>query len=118
MRSSHAILRLGTTHVEAESTMTKPSFRPILVAFLVLQLAACTKAPTVNSGRPTVEVAAPVERVVEDRDTFPGRFDAVEAVEVRPRVSGYVDSVHFKDGDAVKKGDLLFRIDPRPYAAA
>jgi len=98
--------------------MTKPSFRPILVAFLVLQLAACTKAPTVNSGRPTVEVAAPVERVVEDRDTFPGRFDAVEAVEVRPRVSGYVDSVHFKDGDAVKKGDLLFRIDPRPYAAA
>src|SRR5437867_3765561 len=45
------------------------------------------------------------------------RLDAVDSVEVRPRVSGYLQAVHFRDGALVKKGDLLFTIDPRPYAA-
>ena len=89
----------------------------VITAF-ALSAVGCSKAPTAASGPSIVDVAAPLERVIVDRDTFPGRFDAVESVEVRPRVSGYVDSVNFKDGDTVKKGDLLFVIDPRPYAAA
>jgi len=88
------------------------------IAAFALPVFGCSKAPAAASALPTVEVAAPLERIIVDRDTFPGRFDAVESVEVRPRVSGYVDSVNFKDGDTVKKGDLLFVIDPRPYAAA
>jgi multidrug efflux system membrane fusion protein len=51
-------------------------------------------------------------------DEYTGRFDAVETVEVRARVSGYLTAVHFKDGQAVKKGDLLFVIDPRPFERA
>ena len=89
----------------------------VITAF-ALSAVGCSKAPTAASGPSIVDVAAPLERVIVDRDTFPGRFDAVESVEVRPRVSGYVDSVNFKDGETVKKGDLLFVIDPRPYAAA
>jgi RND family efflux transporter MFP subunit len=89
----------------------------VITAF-ALPVFGCSKALPAASASPTVEVAAPLERVIIDRDTFPGRFDAIESVEVRPRVSGYVDSVNFKDGGTVKKGDLLFVIDPRPYAAA
>ena len=89
----------------------------VITAF-ALSVLGCSKAPPAASDPPTVEVVAPLERVIVDRDTFPGRFDAVDSVEVRPRVNGYIDSVNFKDGDIVKKGDLLFIIDPRPYAAA
>ena len=70
----------------------------VITAF-ALSAVGCSKAPTAASGPSIVDVAAPLERVIVDRDTFPGRFDAVESVEVRPRVSGYVDSVNFKDGD-------------------
>ena len=64
---------------------------------------------------PTVIVAKPVQRTVSDFDEYVGRFAAVNSVEVRARVSGYLDSVHFKDGQMVKKGDLLFTIDKRPF---
>jgi RND family efflux transporter MFP subunit len=55
---------------------------------------------------------------VTEWNEFTGRFVAVESVEVRARVSGFIDSVHFKDGQVVKQGDLLFVIDPRPYKLA
>jgi RND family efflux transporter MFP subunit len=64
---------------------------------------------------PTVIVAQPVQRTVSDFDEYVGRFAAVSTVDVRARVSGYLDSVHFKDGQMVKKGDLLFTIDKRPF---
>jgi RND family efflux transporter MFP subunit len=64
---------------------------------------------------PQVSVAAVVEKRVKDWDEFTGRFQAVETVEIRPRVSGYIDKVAFKEGGLVKQGDLLFVIDPRPY---
>jgi RND family efflux transporter MFP subunit len=64
-----------------------------------------------------VSVAQVVSRPVTDFDEFTGRFVAVERVEVRPRVSGYIDSVVLKPGREVKKGDVLFTIDPRPYEA-
>jgi RND family efflux transporter MFP subunit len=64
---------------------------------------------------PAVTVAKPVKRTVSDFDEYVGRFTAVNSVEVRARVSGYLDGVHFKDGQIVKQGDLLFTIDKRPF---
>ncbi|HEY6870417.1 MAG TPA: efflux RND transporter periplasmic adaptor subunit [Novosphingobium sp.] len=66
----------------------------------------------------TVGVAAPLVRDVTQWDQYIGRFSASQVVEVRPRVSGAVTAIHFRDGDVVRKGALLFTIDPRPYAAA
>jgi RND family efflux transporter MFP subunit len=66
---------------------------------------------------PQVSVAKVLERRVKDWDEFAGRLQAVETVEIRPRVSGYIDRVAFTEGSQVKRGDLLFVIDPRPYQA-
>ena len=64
---------------------------------------------------PTVAVAKPIKRTVFDFDEYVGRFTAINSVEVRARVSGYLDKLHFKDGQLVKQGDLLFTIDKRPF---
>jgi membrane fusion protein, multidrug efflux system len=64
---------------------------------------------------PTVIFAKPVTRTVVDYDEYVGRFFAINFVEVRARVSGYLDKLHFKDGQLVKQGDLLFTIDKRPF---
>jgi RND family efflux transporter MFP subunit len=66
---------------------------------------------------PAVTVAAPVVREVLDYDDYTGRLAAIEEVEVRARVKGYLESIGFKDGDDVKKGQVLFQIDPRPFDA-
>jgi RND family efflux transporter MFP subunit len=66
---------------------------------------------------PQVSVASALERDVTEWDEFTGRLEAVESVEVRPRVTGYIESVNFTEGSIVRKGDLLFVIDPRPYRA-
>lgn len=66
---------------------------------------------------PKVSVAAALERDVTEWDEFTGRLEAVESVEIRPRVTGYIESVNFAEGSVVRKGDLLFVIDPRPYRA-
>jgi len=67
---------------------------------------------------PQVSVATPLQQPVTDWDEFTGRLQAVETVEVRPRVSGYLESVNFREGTFVEKGDLLYVIDTRPYQAA
>jgi RND family efflux transporter MFP subunit len=67
---------------------------------------------------PEVTVSQPVTKNITEWDEYTGRFDAVEAVEVQARVSGYLDKVNFTDGQEVKAGDLLFEIDPRPYERA
>jgi len=86
-----------------------------------LLLAACARDEAAQPGaappRPQVTVAAAVSRKVTDSGEFTGRFEAVERVEVRPRVSGYISSVNFQQGSEVNKGDVLFIIDPRPYQA-
>ncbi len=66
---------------------------------------------------PEVSVAQVLEKRVKDWDEFTGRLQAVETVEIRPRVSGYIDKVAFTEGTQVRRGDLLFIIDPRPYQA-
>src|SRR5271165_2047890 len=64
---------------------------------------------------PPVTVATPIRKEVVEWDEYTGRTEAVESVDVRPRVSGYIDQISFKDGQLVKPGDILFVIDPRPY---
>ncbi|MGZ8214475.1 MAG: efflux RND transporter periplasmic adaptor subunit [Methylosarcina sp.] len=66
---------------------------------------------------PAVKIAQPASRNVTEWDEYTGRIEAVESVEIRARVSGYLDKVNFKAGEKVKKGDLLFVIDPRPFKA-
>ncbi|WP_193600836.1 efflux RND transporter periplasmic adaptor subunit, partial [Pseudomonas cannabina] len=65
-----------------------------------------------------VDVAMALSQSVTDWQSYTGRLEAVEKVVIRPLVSGTIVAVHFKDGAVVKQGDLLFEIDPRPYAAA
>lgn len=67
---------------------------------------------------PSVTVAVPLVQAVQDWDEFTGRFEATQSVEVRARVGGYVSGVHFRDGDYVRRGQLLFSLDPRPAQAA
>lgn len=66
---------------------------------------------------PKVEVVPAIERKVTEWDQYSGRLQAIAEVDVRSRVSGYLLDIHFKDGDMVEKGDLLFSIDPRPFEA-
>ena len=88
----------------------------VLVCALATLVASCGEAqkPTAPPP-PAVTVAAPVKRAVSDFDEYVGRFTAVNSVEVRARVSGYLEGVHFKDGQIIKQGDLLFTIDKRPF---
>jgi multidrug efflux system membrane fusion protein len=90
---------------------------PVLAA---LALAGCDKQPAAGGPPPppAVTVAKPVQKNLAQWDEYTGRFTALETVEVRARVSGFIDSVHFKEGQVVKKDDLLFIIDQRPYKIA
>lgn len=85
---------------------------------LLLLLAACQQQQAAPPPPPPqVTVSQPMVRDVVEWDEYTGRLEAVESVDVRARVSGYLQSVHFTDGEVVKKGALLFVIDPRPYQA-
>ncbi len=75
-------------------------------------------APPAGRPPPQVTVAQPLVRELIEWDEFTGQFDAVEHVDVRARVSGYLQSTHFNEGQLVEAGDLLFVIDPRPFEAA
>jgi len=92
-------------------------------AALVLVLAACGDNNSQKGAKgappaPQVTVASPIKRTVTDRDEYVGRFVAVDSVEIRARVSGYLDEVQFTDGEIVKRGAKLFQIDQRPFTAA
>jgi RND family efflux transporter MFP subunit len=90
----------------------------ILAAMTCMSLGSCRESPQVAPlPPPSVDVARPVVRDVTEWDEFTGRLAAIDTVEIRPRVSGYLESVHFREGQFVKKGDLLFVIDPRPFRA-
>ena len=83
-------------------------------------LTGCDNKPAASSGPglPAVTVSRPVQQKITEWDEYTGRFVAVKTVEIRARVSGFIDSIHFKDGQIIKQGDLLFIIDPRPYRLA
>ena len=91
---------------------------PLLALQALLIIGCDTKsAPMVKPPAPTVSVAKVECKPVIETDEFTGRLEAVDHVEIRPRVSGQLDSVHFQEGAIVQKGDLLFTIDPRPFQA-
>jgi multidrug efflux system membrane fusion protein len=92
--------------------------KPVGFALIALLASSCRPAQTLQATpTPTVTTTQPVQRELVEWDEYPGQLDAVDLVEVRARVSGYLQAVHFKDGALVNKGDLLFEIDPRPYQA-
>lgn len=96
-----------------------PMVRFVLPTLLGLALSACGEAESAAPPPPSpVTVATPVSQQVVDWDDFVGRFEAIQSVELRPRATGYLRSVHFRDGQYVQKGQLLFSIDPRPSQAA
>jgi len=90
-----------------------------LAALALVVISACGKAPeaTVAPAAAKVSVAKVLEQPINEWDEVTARLEAPETVQVRPRVSGQIDSVAFTDGELVKKGDLLFQIDPRPFQA-
>jgi multidrug efflux system membrane fusion protein len=93
---------------------------PPLAILLALSLSGCDKPATQAAAPPAppVTVAQPTKRTVTDWDEFTGRFEAMEEVQVRARVGGFVNSIEFRDGDFVRPGDLLYVIDSRPFEAA
>ncbi len=96
--------------------------RVVALGFLITtagSLSGCNDKDTATAGPPPpVTVARPLQKTITEWDEYTGRFVAVETVEVRARVSGFIDSVHVNEGQIVQKGDLLFVIDQRPFKIA
>src|SRR6516164_6275625 len=90
-----------------------------LVLTLCLGQTGCARAPAEApaAAPPPISISYPVEREVTDYADYTARTAAVDSVELRARVSGYLDKVNFKEGALVQKGDVLFEIDPRTYKA-
>ena len=84
----------------------------------MIALAGCAAKKTPPPPIPTVVTSKPLQKKIVDWDDFIGRFEAINSVDVRPRVSGYLQSIGFTDGQTVRRGQVLFIIDPRPYQAA
>ena len=103
---------------EATQIHSARSLRSLILA-AALALSGCGDKPAQQAAPapPPVTVAQPTKRTVTDWDEFTGRFEAVEEVQVRARVGGFVTSVEFRDGAIVHTGDLLYVIDPRPFEA-
>jgi len=97
------------------------AYSVVLAAALAAVLAGCSRSQAVANApapaAPEVTVATVVTKPLRDWEEFSGRLEAVDSVEIRPRVSGFIDSVNFTEGARIKKGQLLFRIDPRPFRA-
>ena len=99
--------------------MFRGSAVPLAVALALVAVGGCRRSASdvAPSEPPVLPVSKPVQRQVTDFVDFTGRPSAVQAVDVRPRVTGYLTKMPFKEGSEVKEGDLLFEIDPRPYQA-
>lgn len=100
--------------------MTRALFS-IIGLLLMGLLAGCDGKPAASTNPPpppSVTVSKPIQKSITEWDEYTGRFEALKTVDVRARVSGFIDSIHFKDGQIVKEGDLLFVIDQRPYKLA
>jgi multidrug efflux system membrane fusion protein len=97
--------------------MTHRRYAVLGLLFVSVLGAGCGTEPPPPSPAPAVTVADVTGRDITEWDEFTGRFEAVDAVEIRPRVSGYLRRVLFAEGKEVRKGEVLFEIDPRPYEA-
>jgi RND family efflux transporter MFP subunit len=92
-------------------------WRPAAAALAGIVIAGHAAPAQAPQAPPAVTVSTPLQKEITEWDEFTGQFAAVDYVEVRARVSGYLTEIHFQDGQMVKQGDLLFVIDPRPYEA-
>ena len=105
----------------APARLPRTALAALLPALLTLAIAACSSEAAAPAGAPPppqVSVATVLTKDVSQWDEFTGRVAAVQSIELRARVSGYVQRVAYREGQDVRKGDLLFVIDPRPYRAA
>jgi RND family efflux transporter MFP subunit len=113
LHPAEAILRISMKTVVSRHAFLALSFAALL--------AGCSKPDGQGAGgphgAPPVSVAAAVERTVTDTEEFTGRLEAPRSVEIRPRIGGTIEKVHFKDGARVAQGALLFTIDPKPFQA-
>jgi RND family efflux transporter MFP subunit len=111
---------LGRDLMRHSLSITAPTVVVLAIA-AALTLTGCGNNASAQAAAapppPQVSVAQVISKQVTEFDEFTGRFEAVERVEIRPRVSGYIASVNFAEGREVRKGDVLFVIDPRPYEA-
>jgi len=92
--------------------------RAVSACAIVAGMNACSAKKPPPPAPPTVIVSQPLKTKIVDWDDYVGRFEAVNSVDVRPRVTGYLEAIRFRDGEIVRKGQVLFEIDPRPYRAA
>jgi len=111
--------QLDRPAARARVDISSPRGLKWLTPLVALVLSACGDKPPQQAApaAPPVTVAQPVKRTVTDWDEFTGRFEAMEEVQVRARVGGFVNSVEFRDGAIVRTGDLLYTIDSRPFEA-
>jgi RND family efflux transporter MFP subunit len=111
--------------VRGASALGRRTGLGVAAALLAALAGGCDQGPTqaapqkgAQPALPAVSVSQPAEREIVEWDEYTGRFDAKETVEIRARVSGYLNEVRFKDGQQVKQGEVLFAIDPRPFERA
>ena len=105
-------MRTVTTKTFPEHLLACVFDAPLLLTLLSAAPASAQQGPL------PVDVATPLQATITDWNEYTGRFEAVERVELRARVSGYLNQIKFRDGQLVKKGDVLFLVDPRPFEAA
>lgn len=89
----------------------------LICSSIMMSLAAISARAQTPAAPPKVSVCTPIARQVAQQEDFTGRLDAASSVVLKPRVSGYINQIRFRDGSEVKAGDVLFEIDPRPYQA-
>lgn len=100
--------------VKLTKNMALPGFLGLVLALVI----SCNEQQENNISSLTVKVSPPIQQKITQWDEYTGRFEAPQRVEVRARVSGYIEKVHFTDGQTVKKGEVLYTIDQRPFAIA
>ncbi len=111
------MLPTTTTSSRRMATVFSTIFTGVAALAAVLGLSACSPQAAPAPQAMPVTAASVLEREVAEWDEFTGRLRAIDSVEIRPRVSGYIDRIAFREGGDVKKGDLLFVIDPKPFQA-
>ena len=110
-------LNLGVGGGLGAKRMKHLFFAHVGLSLVLFAEIGCRKASAPQQAPLPVNVVTVIEKEVNEWDEFTGRLEAVESVEIRPRVSGYITEIHFDAGAIIKKGDLLYVIDPRPYQA-